>query len=1106
MRVSVLDIEPIDPAEGGSRLRLKGLYHALGPAAQVTYVGAFHWFGPQFRRLRHGPNFEEVTVPFSQIHCAAAETARMGVGGKTIVDASFPRLGGLSGDFCAQARTAAADADVVIFSHPWVFAVTRDQIQPDRQLVVYDAHNVEGVLRRELLSDTPLGREIAQEVEVLERELCQAADLVLACSHADRVTFVKSYGIDYDKTRVFPNGVFAREIEPACVTRREEARARLGLGRGPVALFIGGYYPPNVAAAEFIRDRVAPQCPDVTFVILGGAGAALLEKGSPTEPNVRVTGGVREAEKLEWLAASDLGLNPMFSGSGTNIKMFDYFAAGLSVITTPFGMRGIGGEGVATIADTEEFAHQVANHAELAAASRAEHRELSRRGRALIEREFDWSTISAELGATIANHARSKKTPRPFFSVTIPTYDRPDRLRRLLDLLAVQSERDFEVIVVDQSDVPYDGPDHGLDLTILHSSVRGAARARNLAATVARGRVLTFVDDDCEPCDTWLSEAKSVFEQLDPVGLEGRVMSDRMHDPRWRSVHNYGVEGLGFMTCNLFARADAFHAVGGFDTAFDESDFRYDTDFGWRLQTLGDIPFSERAFVYHPPWSRAIERESEAARNELFEGDALLLRKHPDQYRELFLREGHWRKGSDFWSPFLRGARKYDVVLPDYVLDTLMGRSADRARDRHITHGPAPSGLCVMLCPPWPRSGSSHLFHAQVKAYLAMGLAVAVVVVPHHTDHRPEATGMWNLVSLDFSFDPRQTLLFNRSRQQTRRFVSKSYWSWLVRGRDSALAIQARLAGRSELHPELVALLSRHGVEIIHVNHCVNLGAAKRIAACSVSGGHPAPKLLLDTHDVQSDRYRDCGIVNPFTHRVDSRSSLERNEVALCRDADVLLHVSTSDLAHFRSILPDKEHRLVRPTTRKAVEAAGRPLGESPIDFVYIGDGHATNTRSITWFLEAVAPLLDMKQLRVRIAGGVAARFRDRHPQIFAAYPEVWIPELHDVRSLYAVSRFVIVPMKGGTGASIKLIEAFGMGKFAVATSEAVAGFAGIEDLSRAVIIANGAEEFAAAMTGLSDRGDAVNDAGRAIYERHFSNSIYEAALAEVVRPSAAGG
>jgi glycosyltransferase involved in cell wall biosynthesis len=210
-------------------------------------------------------------------------------------------------------------------------------------------------------------------------------------------------------------------------------------------------------------------------------------------------------------------------------------------------------------------------------------------------------------------------------------------------------------------------------LKLLRSPVRGAARARNLAATVARGRVLVFIDDDCEPCDTWLAEAGAPFQRPDVVGLEGRVVPDRMHDHRWRSVHNYGAEGLGFMTCNLFVRAETFHMLGGFDVAFDEHDFRYDTDL------LGEVPFSETAFVYHPPWPRTIQRESEATRDLLFEGDALLLRKHPERYRELFHREEHWRKGRRFWRPFLRGTRKHGVELPDYIRKTL-AQSGKRER------------------------------------------------------------------------------------------------------------------------------------------------------------------------------------------------------------------------------------------------------------------------------------------------------------------------------------------------------------------------------------------------------------------------------------------
>src|SRR5512139_4031171 len=100
MRVAVLDIEPIEPTLGGSRLRLAGLYHALGAGFDTTYVGAYHWPGPKFRRIRHGPNFEEITVPFSDRHFAAARVLQSNAGNYSIIDASFPHLGAFSEDYC----------------------------------------------------------------------------------------------------------------------------------------------------------------------------------------------------------------------------------------------------------------------------------------------------------------------------------------------------------------------------------------------------------------------------------------------------------------------------------------------------------------------------------------------------------------------------------------------------------------------------------------------------------------------------------------------------------------------------------------------------------------------------------------------------------------------------------------------------------------------------------------------------------------------------------------------------------------------------------------------------------------------------------------------
>jgi GT2 family glycosyltransferase len=158
-----------------------------------------------------------------------------------------------------------------------------------------------------------------------------------------------------------------------------------------------------------------------------------------------------------------------------------------------------------------------------------------------------------------------------------------------------------------------------------------------------------------------------MFDRRPIVGIEGRIYSDRYLDPAWRSVHNYGAEGVGFMTANLFATAEAFHAVGGFDSGFDAFGAREDTDLGWRLTGLGEIPFSEAVLVYHPPWSRDIPRESLAERDRMLEADALLLFKHPDRFRELFFREGQWLKGAAYWGPFMRGATTLGLELPDYI-------------------------------------------------------------------------------------------------------------------------------------------------------------------------------------------------------------------------------------------------------------------------------------------------------------------------------------------------------------------------------------------------------------------------------------------------------
>jgi GT2 family glycosyltransferase len=255
-------------------------------------------------------------------------------------------------------------------------------------------------------------------------------------------------------------------------------------------------------------------------------------------------------------------------------------------------------------------------------------------------------------------------------SVIVATYERHDVIGALVECLSRQTLRNFEVIVVDQSARPWT-PEPGLpfELMYVHTDVKGAGHARNVGAFYARGGVLAFTDDDCRPDADWLEAGLRYFQDPGVVGVEGLILSDRAYDERYRPVTNVGFEGVGFMTANLLLRRETFLAIDGFDLRFDRPvHFREDTDLAWRALEHGAIPFGADVRVYHPPQPRAVEREALAARVRFFEQDALLLKKHPERYRALFLREAHYERTPGFRDYLLRGAARYHVQLDDFYL------------------------------------------------------------------------------------------------------------------------------------------------------------------------------------------------------------------------------------------------------------------------------------------------------------------------------------------------------------------------------------------------------------------------------------------------------
>src|SRR5262249_11242932 len=296
---------------------------------------------------------------------------------------------------------------------------------------------------------------IVRHATAVERDLCRRADLVLACSHDDRDLFHRLYGLPFAKCVVTPNGTFVGDAP--CEGARLDKKRRLGVPDNPLAIFIGSLYPPNEEAARFICSDLAPAVPEVTFAICGGVGGAidgdsLARRGVR---NVRITGTLDDAARREYLGAADLAVNPMFSGSGTNIKMFDFMAAGLPVITTSIGARGIALSGSAVhIAAPGGFAGAV----RAVLADRQYAQRLRTTARRLACENYSGARLPPGLGRLLTRHRATRRSP-PAFSVVVPTYERHAHLPALLDCLAAQTFRDFEVVLIDQSAARWNIPD-----------------------------------------------------------------------------------------------------------------------------------------------------------------------------------------------------------------------------------------------------------------------------------------------------------------------------------------------------------------------------------------------------------------------------------------------------------------------------------------------------------------------------------------------------------------------------------------------------------------------------------------------------------------------
>ena len=361
-------------------------YPPTGGASAVTYNLARHWTGTKMLvqigdrpKADHGqPNLQIETLSYD------------GLGERW---QKLQRVPGWIFQMARIAREFRPDT-IVLEGASWIgyhwalLKVLRWRVP--NATIVYHAHNVEYDLRRQKHHSL-----VARLSRWFEQQVLREVDAATAVSQIDAARFDALYGVD---TIQLANGVDLTSLQNVSAETVDAMRRRYRLGESTI-LFMGNYgYRPNREAIELLVASVFPKLlerrPDAQLLLLGG--------DVPHRQPWLVTPGLVAAEDLPALIkTAAVSVAPIFSGSGTRLKILESLGAGVPVVTSAKGMEGLPLRPDLDVARAETAENFVDAIDALLGGTESERKALCMRSMAAAKR-FDWADVVATAEGNLA--------------------------------------------------------------------------------------------------------------------------------------------------------------------------------------------------------------------------------------------------------------------------------------------------------------------------------------------------------------------------------------------------------------------------------------------------------------------------------------------------------------------------------------------------------------------------------------------------------------------------------------------------------------------------------------------------------------------------------
>jgi glycosyltransferase involved in cell wall biosynthesis len=238
----------------------------------------------------------------------------------------------------------------------------------------------------------------------------------------------------------------------------------------------------------------------------------------------------------------------------------------------------------------------------------------------------------------------------PLLSIIIPTHNRPQLLARAVKSALAQTIDDFEVLVIDDASTDaIELPEHPRLRIIRLPENKGVVVARNVGANAARGKWLTYLDDDDEllpqmaqisleaAANSTLPPPVAVLSGTQVVDADGNVLQTRLPPTLPKGKHFFLeaiAPGLSFLSKQtLMVEREVLLGIGGYDESFSS---REHTEMFLRLNPVCSIlglPVVTYRQLQHPGFRLSRDRDRRQVDfKRLVSKHEALFKAHPKQF------------------------------------------------------------------------------------------------------------------------------------------------------------------------------------------------------------------------------------------------------------------------------------------------------------------------------------------------------------------------------------------------------------------------------------------------------------------------------------------